>query len=323
MATTSTSTSSATPPGPATPTSEGHERIKTLVILTDVGTDTWREVLLLPYGETPQELGDGRALNEQFGPDLPAARDRNGDWWIADVYKDRVAVFNERGTLVAEYATDIRGPVFGIQILDDGRAIGASTEERVVVIGDQVDYFDVGLNLTLLDTDGAAAYGHITGTARNVVVRPSETGVEVETVRTFPTRAGSSYSVKVANDSSVVVVSIIDESGSSTIELQLSDGTGGTVFALAEAVAGPDGSVHLLLVGWSESDESNQLGRYVHLSSDGLLTDLPVPNPFGELDPGTPHHLVVDPVHSTPYIAVIDSDGVRIWSPRRSPTLPG
>lgn len=274
---------------------------------------SWSEILFLPYGSTPESVGNGLDQHEPLGPELPVARDPSGRWWVSDTHKQRIAIFAEDGRLDEEVVLEPRTVVWGIQVLDDGTAIGLSAPGRFAIIAEEVDYSSVGGLSVLSDHDGSTAYG-VQGLRLFAVTLDSE-GPAVERVDYFRTRAGTRYSVKVdQHDFETVVVALPDADPPVNLRLKMRATDEGTIAAIVEAVAGPDGSVHLLLIGTSEASPEVQRGVYLHIEPDGTVENTKsIPDPFGDLDPGTPNHLGIDPVTGTPYVAVIDDDGVRVW----------
>jgi len=92
-------------------------------------------------------------------------------------------------------------------------------------------------------------------------------------------------------------------------------GVGGAAFVSVEAATGEDGSLHLLLIGVAEGDESVQLAGYLSISGDGAVGPVEaVRDPFSPSDPGSPAHLGVRPGSSDPWLMFVDEDGVRVFT---------
>ena len=105
--TTTTSTAAESTTTAAAPTSTSQVTTTTtlpqgtyvLPVATEKMPESWTEVFLIPYGETPQTLGtslsgdgDGLLLGPDYGAQAP-----DGSWWFLDVAKQRMAHFGDDG----------------------------------------------------------------------------------------------------------------------------------------------------------------------------------------------------------------------------------
>ena len=69
------------------------------------------------------------------------------------------------------------------------------------------------------------------------------------------------------------------------------------------------------ITGAPESDESLGVGGYLSISPLGVVSEVePVRDPFSPSDPGSPARLGVTPGTATPWLMMIDEDGVRIYT---------
>ena len=82
-----------------------------------------------------------------------------------------------------------------------------------------------------------------------------------------------------------------------------------------EVKTGVDGTIFMLLYGAPESDETMGIGGFLTISPDGVVSDVePIRDPSSRSDPGSPAHLGVTPGTSTPWLMMVDEDGVRIYT---------
>ncbi len=283
--------------------------------------EDWQVALSLGYGSDESLLGNGDSVNEPWGPELPVALDLLGRWWILDNYKDRIARYGRDGSFFDSVDIAHEAPLSGLQILSDGTAIASSTNMRLAtIIGNRITYQESDRLLSLINNDGDVVFGRETLGSRFFAVAIEDGALVAEAVDYLRTPAGSRY--RLAADPSnpaVVRMSLPDAQPAMLVDLEMTSIDGGDVFAVVEVIADRQGSLHLLLAGFSEINEEVGIGAYVEIDRSGnLVRALPIPDPFGGRNPGTPNSLGLDPVSGDPYIGVIDHDGVTVWELNRA-----
>lgn len=281
----------------------------------------WAE-LFLTYGEGEEGLGtapggEGLMLGPEYGTQTP-----DGNFWILDAAKQRVAVFDSIGRfqfalpLPEEVLVD--GQYFQFQMpqaLDDGSvaAGGFRTEETMAllrIVEDEITSTEFPGSIPWVTTDGTYLYG-LADTGDPYRLDPNDP--VASPVDSLLTRCGTPYNVHVEGDR--IVFSDFPRPGMSrTLEPRFSEDPAVPVHAGIEVESGIDGSLFILFTGAPESDETVGVGGFVQISPDGVVGEAEaVRDPFSPADPGSPAHLGVTPKTSTPWLMAVDEDGVRIY----------
>ena len=100
-----------------------------------------------------------------------------------------------------------------------------------------------------------------------------------------------------------------------TLQLRYSEDPEVRAFGNIEVEAGGDGTIFILIYGAPESEESLGIGGFLSISPQGVVSEVePIRDPFSPADPGSPSHLGVAPQTATPWLMMIDEDGVRIYT---------
>ncbi|HLF43155.1 MAG TPA: hypothetical protein VJA46_06460 [Acidimicrobiia bacterium] len=284
----------------------------------------WAE-LFLPYGEAEDQLGtspggDGLMLGPEFGTQTP-----DGNYWILDAAKQRAAVFSADGTYLEQVVFPVEvlvdGQYFQYQMpqaLDDGSiAVGGfrgedSTALLRIVDGNVTSTTFEGA-ISWVTTDGTYLYGLSFEDATPYQLDPNDPpGVPVDWLMT---RAGTRFSIVVQGDEIVVQLPDAAVPVTRTLQLRYSEDPEVIAHAGIEVETGIDGSIFILLYGAPESDETLAIGGFLTISPDGVVSEVePIRNPFSPADTGSPAHLGVIPGTSTPWLMVVDEDGVRIYT---------
>ena len=321
--TTAPSTTSTTS-SPSTTTTALPESTYVLPVAAAAMPNTWSEVLLIPYGETPDTLGTSLAGDGEgflLGPDY-GAQGPDGTWWFLDGAKQRIAHFGGDGDYIDAVEVPIELLVdetyFQFQlprILDDGSLIA----NRLGVGTTILRLLDGEFETTLLDRqfiprtdDGVLLYGFdIADTSTPLEVDPAA-GIASET-EWFKARNGNRFHIAAAPGQLTISLPDASPQVEHTLTFE-ADEVGGSAFLALEVASGEDGTLHLFILGFPERDESLQLAGYMTIASDGALGALePMRDPFTTADPGSPSHLGVRPGASDPWIMFIDEDGVRVF----------
>jgi hypothetical protein len=203
------------------------------------------------------------------------------------------------------------------QALDDGSiTAGGSRSENTMALLRVVDGKASGASFEgafpLVTTDGDYLYGLAEDGAPR---RLDPANPVVEPVDWLIARGGTRYLVQVNEDE--VVVELPDATTPLTRTLQMRFSKDPEVAARAgiEVETGADGTIFILMYGAPVSDETFEIGSFVSIGPDGLVGEAqPITSPFTMSDPGSPAHLGVAPGTSTPWIMVVDEDGVHIFT---------
>ncbi len=312
-----------TPP----PVSQGWRDLAAAVMITPVDdtAPTWSEAFILPYGDAPEQPGNGLGLEplaEHYGPSL-ATVDAAGRWWVADTYKERVALFGAGGTYLGSVELSGTGPLEGLAVFDDGRAVATTAAGTWLTVGSGGVAFRSGTSdTTIAFSDGARAYGWEPWSDELRAVRLDGDSPTSERVNYFTTRAGNRFAIDyVEGHDDVVVVTLPDADPPTRVALRVRSETGRKVFVSVEPDADQAGNVHLLLLGYAEPapEDDPEVARvpraaHVVVSPDGdVLANREVPDPFGEFDYGLPHRFVVAPADGRAHLVVAEADGLHIW----------
>jgi len=279
----------------------------------------WRSAFTIGYGEAESLLGsasggEGLTLGPNYGAQAP-----DGTWWLLDGAKARVAHYDRAGAyldavvLPEEFLRS--GVYFQYQlprVLADGTLVAARFDE------DTTDFLTVtdgrphlaSLAGTLLPRtdDGRAVYGFDRdGGLWSVEVATAES----QRSDWFISQTGARYMVGLITGA--VVVELPDVGVEKTISLTASNGPG-AVHASLEVAIGSDGTVHMLLLGISESDESVQLAGYASIAANGTVGTMePMINPFTPADPGSPSHMGIAYGSYSPWLMIVGVEGVDVY----------
>ncbi|HEX5671557.1 MAG TPA: hypothetical protein VFY46_02440, partial [Acidimicrobiia bacterium] len=283
--TTSTTTPTTTTTAAPTSTSKGTTTSTLppgsylLPVAAETMPESWTEVFLIPYGETPETLGtslagDGEGL--QLGPDY-GAQAPDGSWWFLDGAKQRMAHFGDDGTFIdaVEMPVDllVDGLYFQFQlprVLDDGTLVAnrLGIDSTTILRLSEGTFETTALNRQFVPRtdDGVLLYGFDIENSISLEVDPAS-GDATET-EWFRTRSGSRYRIAAAPGE--LTVSLPDAPVEHKLTFEAAE-VGGSAFLSLEVAAGEDGTLHLFILGFPELDESLQLAGYLTITADGTL----------------------------------------------------
>jgi len=279
----------------------------------------WHPAFTIGYGEAESLLGsapggEGLTLGPNYGAQAP-----DGTWWFLDGAKARLAHYDGGGVyldavvLPEEFLRS--GAYFQYQlprVLADGTLAAARFDEDTT---DFLTLEDGGPHLaslagTLLPRadDGHAIYGFDPdGTLWSV----DATTAESRRTDWFISQSGARYMVGLIAGG--VVVELPDIGLETTISLTASNGPG-AVHSSVEVGVGSDGTIHMLFLGISESDESVQLAGYASIAADGTVGTMEAMiNPFTPADPGSPSHMGVAYGSDALWLMVVGEEGVEVY----------
>ncbi len=282
----------------------------------------WTE-LFLPYGDSEEDLGtspggEGLMLGPEYGTQTP---DEN--WWILDAAKTRAAVYDVDGNFVEgvpfpeEVLVD--GLYFQYQMpqgLDDGSIAAAGfrdedTSALLRIVDGEVTSATFEGSIPWVTTDGTFLYGLTFEDAAPHRLDPANP--EPEPIDALVTRAGTPFTVSVQGDE--IVVALPDLGVTRTLQLRYSEDPEVPVHGGIEVETGVDGTIFILINGAPESEETLGVGGYLSISPQGVVSAVePIREPFSPADPGSPAHLGVTPGTATPWLMMVDEDGVRIYT---------
>ena len=282
----------------------------------------WAEQMF-PYGDGEESLGtspggEGLMLGPEYGTQTP-----DGTWWFLDAANLRIAHFGEEGTYLDQVVLPeellVDGQFFQFQMpqgLDDGSVVasGFRSEDAMalmqVVDGVASQTLFAGA-IPLVTTDGELLYGFSLEDQAPRALAPGDQVPEV--VEFFRARDGSSYMVRIVEDQ--VIVALPDSGLVRILQMRFSEDPEVPVRAGIEVETGTDGTLFILFYGAPESDETLGVGGFVTVSPDGAVSEAhPIVDPFSLSDPGSPSHLGVTPGTATPWIMVVDEDGVHVFT---------
>lgn len=329
---TSEPTTSTTPAEPSTTTSATAAPSTTTTLSLDglvlpVARDempgNWREVLFIPYGDTPDTLGTspgGDGGSVKWGPEY-GAQAPDGSWWFLDAAKLRLAHFDADGSYIEQVEIPesmlVNGTYFQWsmpRIMDDGTLVAARFGDSTLALlryrEGTLDEVSVPVMAVPRYHDGETIYAFSFDDGSLWAVDPLAGTAEPADQMTG--RDGSRFSITVSSGRVRVV---LPDAGVEEDLVFSAEQVGGEVGFAIEVATDHEGGIHILLVGGAMEDESPQLAGYVLLGRDGSLRALdPVMNPFTESDPGTPARLGVMPGTTRPTFMVIGIDGVRVFT---------
>jgi hypothetical protein len=309
---------------PSSTTIEGSEQTVSVLMapFSEMGPE-WTEQIF-PYGADEELLGtapggEGLILGPEYGVQAP-----DGTWWFLDAAKQRIAHFADDGTYLDQVSMPedllVDGVFFQYQLphaLDDGSiaATGYRGEDAMalLLIADGVAS---GLtfegNTPWVLTDGVYLYGlDFEGGAHRL-----DPGDPVaEPVDWLVARDGSRFMVTVNADEVLVELPDAPDPLTRTLQMRFSEDPEITASGAIEVATGADGTLFIFFYGAPTSDETLGIGGFVSVSPDGVVSEAQaITNPFTPSDPGSPAHLGVRPGTSTPWVMVVDEDGVRVFT---------
>jgi hypothetical protein len=284
----------------------------------------WSEVFL-PYGETEAQLGtspggDGLLLGPEYGAQTP-----DGNFWMMDAANQRAAVFSADGEYFEQVVFPeevlVDGQYFQYQMpqaLDDGSIAvgglrGLDSVALLRIVSEDVSSTTFEGAISWATTDGTYLYGLSFEDGAPYQLDPSAPpGVRVDWLMT---RAETRFSGAVLGDEIVIELPDAATPLTRTLQLRFSEDPDVIAHAGIELETGIDGSIFILMYGAPESDESLGIGGFLRISAEGVVGDVePIRDPFSPADPGSPAHLGVTPGTSTPWLMMVDEDGVRIYT---------
>lgn len=293
---------------------------------SEFGPD-WSEILFVPYGEEDAELGTapgGDMGGLDLGPDY-GAQAPDGSWWFLDVAKLRLAHYAENGNYLGAVAMKpeqlAQGQYFQFQlphVLADGtlvaQRLGAATT-LLLLQDSETKLVSVSTDFGLRYDDGTSLYG-FSDEGRVLTKVDPYTG-DSEAVDWFQTRAGTRFRLELRGDQ--LNMELPDVPGLPLSSWRLAYAGDPTVpaFGLLEVASAEDGTLFLYILGGTDTRVGGQLAGFLSISPDGVASSVePTRNPFTTSDPGSPAHLGTRPGSDTPWIMIIDTDGVRVYGRR-------
>lgn len=282
----------------------------------------WVEMFLLEYGESEHQVGaslggDGGGL--MLGPDY-GVQAADGTWWLLDKAKVRLAHFSDSGDYLDSVSVKPEHLVnghFQFQLpraLDDGLVVasrmGGATAFFLLDTGDTSVTSVPGRFVTKID-DGRYLYGF---SETNSLLRLDPRAGTVDNVDYFMARNGTRFRLLARGDE--ITIELPDSPARKEVKLRVVYAGDPSVpaFVGVEAATGSDGTIHLLLTGGTDSGVGGQLGGFLSISPDGVVSDIEsIRDPYSPSDPGSPAHLGMRPGASQPWLMFIDPDGVRVY----------
>lgn len=321
--TTTTTVAATTTASQSTTTAPEPDQTTTVLLypFSELGSQ-WSEVFI-PYGQTEDTLGTspgGDNGSVDWGPEY-GTQTPDRTWWFLDAASLRIAHFSEDGNYLDQIVmpADLlsQGIYFQYQLpqaLDDGRIFISGYDLPLVRIADgAVSGTSLENSIPWTTTDGSRLYGFSLG--GGAMVRLDPDNPPIEDVEWFTTRSGTRYRARVQGDGVLIELPDGPVPLTRTLKLRFSEDPNVVAHAGIEVATGVDGSIFLLLYGAPESDETMGVGAFLTISADGQVGDSqPIRDPFSPSDPGSPAHLGVTPETSTPWLMMIDEDGVRVYT---------
>jgi hypothetical protein len=282
-------------------------------------------VLFIPYGEDEGELGTapgGDMGSLDLGPEY-GAQAPDGSWWILDAAKMRLAQYSETGEYLGavpmrpEHLT--QGQFFQFQlprILADGTLVaqrmGGDTTTLLLLEDGDTSLVSVPTDFGLRFDDGSSLYG-FSGEGRLQTRVDPHTG-DPEEVDWFHTQAGTRFRLGIQGDE--LTVDLPDAPGANHLSWRLAYAGDPTIpaYGMVEVASGEDGTLFLYILGGTDSGVGEQLAGFMSISPDGVASPVePTRDPFTPSDPGSPAHLGIQAGARTPWIMIVDTDGVRVF----------
>lgn len=273
----------------------------------------WEVAFFASYGPGEGQVGSGVDIGEEYGPYEPVVVDRDGYWRVADVYKSRVARFDENGDYVDSVPTPELLPMAGMVGLESGVILAAASGNQIAVIApDSVTLHSAegSGNPILMDSFGNSGFGvGSNGMVYEFRFDGDDLLVERD-VEHFRGPDGVKYRFGAA-DLKTLWLRIPDVN--TTIDLiPVPDDGSETEVALGESVRDRQGRTHVILYGTSFGSPETQRGVYLRIDGTQLAVTAPMPNIFSGWGWSLLTNLTVDN-YDNALITAIDPDGVRVW----------
>ena len=280
----------------------------------------WQEQFVIGYGPGKQLLGTspgGDSGTLDIGPEF-GAPGRDGSWWFLDPAKRRIAHYDATGRFLDQVKIPRRLLVGGRyfqwslpHVLADGTLVATRLDpDRAWLLrlrDSSLDEVPVDGFVAPTYDDGELLYGFI-GHGKYAVVDPADGSLQPTS--SFLTPSGTPFLIDVRDRFRVH----LPDSGVS-MALPVRSMSGARAHVGVEVRAGADDTLHLLLYGAGEDDESLQLVGATMVSPTGEVAEVEaLPNPFSQSDSGSPAHLVIAPGSSTPMLVYVLSDGVHVYA---------
>lgn len=284
---------------------------------------SWSELLTIPYGEEPEQLGtspggDGEGIEwgPSYGTQLP-----DGTWWFLDTAHYRLAHYTETGDYLGELPIPKKYLHMGMYqqwsrplALRDGTLVMQSTtidEPALLLMSPQEKLSKVPLpeNVSIEATDGTFIYGF---DEDNHIVQVDRKG-KLKRTGTFVDQSGADFNLAVRSGYVKLTRPGL------TLDLPVTAvGSTSTVQPAIEGVIGTDGVLNLLVAGFVEDipGDITEVAGFVRIDATGRGLVEPVRPLSSESDPADGLRLGVRLGDSRPWLMVIDPDAVRVY--RRS-----
>jgi hypothetical protein len=322
--TTSTTTPATTSvPPDITTTSVADEAVILLPSASDFGPG-WEQILFVPYGAAEDQLGTASGgENLELGPEY-GTQASDGSWWFLDAAKRRLAQYSAAGEYLGAVAMKpehLVGPqqYFQYQLphmLEDGTLVmvrhGEDSATLLLLQDEAFQAVTVPSSFSPRVDDGSWLYGFAGEDQHLAKVNP-RTGTP-EPVEWFLTRAGTRFRMEVRDDQ--LTVDLPDAEANQQIAYRMSPAADPAVpaYFMVEVATGQNGTLFVYILGGTDSGVGGQLAGFLEIRRDGVASPVEsTRDPFTPSDPGSPAHLGVRPGTSTPWIMIVDTDGVRVY----------
>ncbi|MEZ5342633.1 MAG: hypothetical protein R2706_14650 [Acidimicrobiales bacterium] len=241
--------------------------------------DDWVATFTIGYGDDPEQLGTAPGgENLQIGPEF-GSPGPDGTWWFLDGAKDRVVHYDAEGTYLGEIVAGpdilVAGQFFPYQmprVLNDGTLIATrfseSSTQLLEVANGGTRIVDVQELVVVSADDGTLLYGFAEDQTLSVI---DPTTGAIEQTDWFRSASGMRYRIAFNGDG--LVIEQPDTARVTTVRLT-SSLDGGVFHGSLEAAVGADDTIHLYLVGVSDTDEVTQLGGYLTVRPGGEVSDV-------------------------------------------------
>lgn len=284
----------------------------------------WAE-MVVPYGDNEETLGtspggEGLLLGPEYGTQTP---DRT--WWFLDAAKQRIAHFSEDGQYLDQVmipeALLVDGIYFQYQLpqgLDNGSIVATGwraedTSSLLRIESGTASGVTFDGAVPWVTTDGAYLYGQTVEGNAPFRLDPHDT--IAEPVDWFLARDGSRYMVTINEDEILVELPDATVPLTRTLQMRFSEDPEVIVRGGIQVETGDDGKLFILIYGIPMSDQTLDVGAIVTISPNGEVSQSEaITSPFSASDPGSPAHLGVTPGTSTPWMMVVDEDGVHVFT---------
>jgi hypothetical protein len=239
--------------------------------------------------------------------------DRDGYWRVADVYKSRVARFDENGGYVDSVPTPELMPMAGMVALNSGELLAAASGNKIAVItpgGVTLHSAEGAGDPILMDSFETSAFGVGTnGLVYEFRLDSDDLFVERD-VHFWRGPDGTRYRLG-AVDLQTLRLRLPDLN--TIIDLiPVPDDGSETGVALGEPVRDRRGRTHVILYGTSLGSRETQRGVYLRIDSTKLAGTAPMPDIFSGWGWSLLTNLTVDNDDHA-LVTAIDPDGVRVW----------